>query len=127
VSKKKKWYQNRAFLRQQREWYERLAEEGFEDIEYVSPQTGETSNLFREKKLQFSIIRYTAEYYRAAAQVALLRLMQEDEWDHVTVFALHADGVAGRETSEIIGRARATVREMLAPFIQEVKIYARDE
>lgn len=43
----KKFYETDEFLKLQKDWYDKLEEDGFEDCEYTNPKTGEVGNLMK--------------------------------------------------------------------------------
>lgn len=117
---------DKDFLSLQREWYKKLEDEGFEDLEWTSEKTGGMGPYLQRKKLKFSILPGIADYFYAATELALKKLMEdEDSYRDIQIYALHADGCPGREAARVMGLSRDTIQRVLRKFVTEVKRHAQ--
>ncbi len=64
-----KWHEQEDFLKLRKEWYDKLEEKGFEDIEHIDWNDGSSGNLMDGFSHMDAVRLYTpeaVEYYRAA-------------------------------------------------------------
>jgi hypothetical protein len=130
MAKRSRWYTTKEFQAQREEWYAKLAEEGFQDLEMHNPRTGEPSrNLL--KGLSASVLgRRTdrrgddgaEEYYRLARQhVHRLRGPARGVW------ALYSEGWEPRRIYEMLkGRMPITFRQIEAIVRDEEAAMMKD-
>lgn len=73
----KKYYETEEFRKLQNEWYDKLKEDGFQDIEYTDRKTGEVGNVLLGFSAMDAVRGYTQEkrdfFYRASQYLTNVR------------------------------------------------------
>jgi DNA-binding CsgD family transcriptional regulator len=115
----KPWYQKKEFLRLRKEWYARLAADGFNDIEITDWASGDSQNftlglgnptqLLRQKGWAAS----QEYYYQATHYIHVLSSDPSVSERDRRVWALHADGVSMRRIAKEIGISTAYVGKIV--------------
>ncbi|NIV38899.1 MAG: hypothetical protein GWN58_58625 [Anaerolineae bacterium] len=110
-------------MRLQKEWYARLKEEGFRDIEWTddtgksdSPYLKGANTVAMYRKLQYGL----EEYYRVAGWY----LHDTEFWktsDEYTVWHLHVHGVDGPRTAVLMDRPKSYVYSILRKHQRQLR------
>ncbi len=114
-TRSKAWHEKKDFLKLKKDWYKKLEEDGFEDIELHNWKTGETFERTNGVSQADVVKTYSAEaeeYYRLAAQF-VWELEEEGEESEVAIaiWRLHADGVGYRRIAKMLKVARNKVEK----------------
>jgi len=133
MSKPKHYWETSEFKQLREEWYAKLAEQGFEDIERVAPD-GDISTQFLDGPLSSTKQLTTPELldehrfpggpnkfhvtprmerFLRAERVAIRAFQHRDNWELCVAFAAFADGYSEREIASMMGRSRGKVRSLL--------------
>ena len=126
-----KFYNSPEFKKAQKEWYKRLSDDGFVDIERIAPGGGvserylggaisslkplTTPELNDQDRFPPDSLSTSAKMdrYQAAAELALLSFRARRDWEECVASACYADGYSEREISSMMVRSRRKVRELL--------------
>jgi hypothetical protein len=145
ISKKKRFYETDEFKQQRDEWYAKLADEGFEDIEMTDPKTGELSTRFLRGNIssvvsihnnpeldskssptaggfeKFRITPKMRDAIRASRIVEKLLDDPELSWDQKMACAMFAEGFDQQEIANDMGTSRRRVRRLVLPLRDAMK------
>lgn len=119
---KKTVFQSEEFLKLRREWYDKLKESGFKDIEHIDWTDGESGNLLNGMSLMDMLRSYKPEqqrYFELAIQNRQRIYVRHykgylEQW-HVTAWTMHSNGKSFQYIEDNTGIPRRTV----AAFIQK--------
>ena len=117
---------HRDLKKLQKIWYDKLAEEGFNDIEDTSterrPLKNWDVNFFRNQGYEAIITKHTTtlDYFKHAE--ALLEKYQFKNDGHRLVWELHCKGFKEREIAELVGiYKKSMVHHIIAPISRLIK------
>lgn len=143
---KKNAYESRDFLKLRREWYKKLKDEGFDDIEYTNWQDGSSGNLLGGQgvkswadmsgvRLGDDVIRLSDKdkpkdrvegtIQRVQAQQRYYELAGQFVWDleergipeeHLEIWRQHADGVSNWEIHRRMGLDRHRIGNIIHKY-----------
>lgn len=116
-------FKTREFLALRRKYYEKLKEEGFEDIEITDWSTGDSGNLLRGFGHMDAIRRYTPDkerYYQLARQMIHTLKARRAPKEERKVWELHAEGVSFRAIERRLGISRNRVSKIVKRIEREM-------
>ena len=119
----KKYYQTEEFLKQRKEYYDKLKKEGFRDIEITDWSTGDSGNLLMGFGHMDAVRRYTPEdqrYYELARQKAQNLRSRKYTKDDRIVWRLHAQGTSFRAIERETGIPRSRVSRIVKRIAKEI-------
>lgn len=139
TKKKQDFHRSKAFRKLQSEWYDRLSEDGFEDIEMLDPRTGELSSQYLRGNISSTVtternpeledrakfpgglnrfhVTPKMETYQLATDIALGFLKNGTlDWEATLACAMYADGYRISDIARDIGTTRRRVRKLLDPL-----------
>lgn len=123
------WYEQRDFLKLRKEWYAKLENEGFEDIEHTNWDTGKAGDKFKgggfrsagdvQRRFGWDKVRY----YELASQ-RVWDMREEGCWtkEQIEIFELHSQGMTNKD----IWKAMGVSKSRIAKVIKEQKERFRD-
>lgn len=106
-----KFFETKGFKTLQAEWYRKLRDSGFDDIEYAEGTSilkGVNSALMASRAHPELI----QEYYRRATH--FVKLVKKPR--HKTVWRLHADGQKNKEIARVTGYHPVYVSEIICKY-----------
>jgi hypothetical protein len=108
----------------QREWYRRLKDAGFEDIEYQSSNMLKGQSIQDSRRINPHEIAAVEEYYRLASQ-----FLHDHEWNDNTeklIWALYAEGIPYRAIAKelhiTLWRTQTTIRKISSTMFKIYRI-----
>lgn len=132
----RQYYEEPEFLDLRDQWYRKLADEGFDDIEVLDEITRQPAGLLRgpstgdlnRSESRRAYIQGSQEYYRLARQYVWT--LPRGPERHAA--QLHADGLSDREVTEVIqktypGTEQKDVRRWITHARKAVRREARGE
>jgi hypothetical protein len=118
-----KYYMSAEFLRLRKEYYEKLKEDGFKDIEITDWSTGESGNLLRGFGHMDAVRRWTPDkerYYQLARQMAQRLSHRRYDKDERRVWRLHSEGTSFRAIERETGISRGRVSRVVKQIEKEM-------
>mgnify|MGYP001166800900 CR=1 FL=1 len=118
-----KYYESREFLKLRREFYEKLKDDGFKDIEITDWSTGESGNLLRGFGHMDAVRRWTPDkerYYQLARQKAHKLRSRKYSKEDRKVWRLHAEGESFRGIERRTGVPRGRVSRIVKRIAEEM-------
>lgn len=118
-----KYYESREFLKLRREYYEKLKDDGFTDIEITDWSTGESGNLLRGFGHMDAVRRWTPDkerYYQLARQKAHKLRSRKYSKEDRKVWRLHAEGESFRGIERRTGVPRGRVSRIVKRIAEEM-------
>lgn len=117
-----KWHEKPEVQALRREWYARLAEDGFKDIEQVVDDKGEVGCLLlgvSQGDLRRRLFKpETEEYYRLARQH--VHTLRYGDGHRRLIWALHAEGYgAKRGIAELAKKGKTVTRSRYEKVVRE--------
>ncbi len=130
---KRPWHQERAFLNLRKEWYAKLKEDGFEDVELIDWRTGEAFERTMGVS-QADIVNTWSleqqEYYRIAAQYVLTlkrrRGKNRENAEAIEVWRLHSEGKSYRKIAKELKVPISRI-EKIVPRIKTKMLQERED
>lgn len=136
---KKRFNETDEFLKLQAEWYNKLAGDGFEDIEMRDPTTGGVSNRFLRGNISstvtiennpeledsqkfpdgldhFHITPKMQKYMQASQELKAILENPDLDWEQKLACAMFAEGYNQQEIADDIGTTRRRVRRLVLPL-----------
>ena len=111
---------DKELIKAQKEWYKKLAEAGFDDIEIfdkrtlepITEFTGVKNNSFRQSKAKINSFESTEEYYIKARQ----HYHNHDFPDDLEkeIWRLHSEGISQRKIATKVGIRRDKIQKLLS-------------
>ena len=126
----KKFYQTPEFLRLRREFYKKLKDKGFKDIENIDWATGDSGNLLNGFGHMDAVRRWSPEsqrYYELARQKANNMRSRKYSKDDRRIWRLHAEGQSFRAIERTTGIPRARVSRTVKRIAKEILPNVRNE
>ena len=126
----KKFYQTPEFLRLRREFYKKLKDKGFRDIENIDWSTGDSGNLLNGFGHMDAVRRWSPEsqrYYELARQKASNMRSRKYSKDDRRIWRLHAEGQSFRAIERTTGIPRARVSRTVKRIAKEILPNVRNE
>lgn len=117
----RKWNETRSFLKLQKEWYKKLKDDGFEDIEWTCHKTGKVSGYFTSNTNSHSVIPYIYDYYSTAQHLSRSKVLDSSVsfWE-ACVYTMHAQGEPERAIARRLNTYRDKVRAIIVPFRTDI-------
>ncbi len=125
-----KYYDTPEFLELRKEFYTRLKESGFRDIENTDWSTGDSGNLLNGFGHMDAVRRWSPEsqrYYELARQKAHNMRSHRYTKDERVVWRLHAQGVSFRAIERKTGIPRARVSRTVKRIAKEILPSAKNK
>lgn len=126
----KKYYQSEDFLKLRREYYKKLKDKGFRDIENIDWSTGDSGNLLNGFGHMDAVRRWSPEsqrYYELARQKANDMRSRKYSKDDRKIWRLHAEGHSFRAIERTTGIPRARVSRTVKRIAKEILPNVRNE
>lgn len=113
------WYKDPELQRQQREWYAKLAADGFNDIEQIDWATGDPKPLLRgmsQGDLARGLYKYSSEEYYSAARAHVHRI-KDRRTAHV--WELHSEGYSVARIHAVLGERYGLTKGRIDRIVKE--------
>lgn len=131
---KKTPFDTPEFLALRKEWYKKLKDSGFKDIEHTDWETGESGNLMNGFSLMDAYRQYTPEqdrYFQLAVQYRRNVYQRKymgylEDW-HVKAWTLHSNGKSYRQIQEELGVHRRHVSKYIQEEAKRMLKWARKD
>jgi hypothetical protein len=136
---KKRFYETDTFKAEQAEWYDKLADDGFEDIELMDPTTGSVSSRFLRGNISSTVtiennpeledgqkfpegldhFHITPKMHRYTKATEAMNGILNDPsltWEQKMACAMYAEGFDQQEIADDLGTTRRRVRRLVLPL-----------
>ena len=118
-----KYYESKEFLKLRKQYYTKLQEAGFKDIEITDWKTGESGNLLRGFGHMDAVRRWTPDrerYYQLARQKGHRLRSRKYSKEDRQVWRMHATGESFRGIERRTGVPRGRVSRIVKRIEQEM-------
>lgn len=120
---------SKELIKLQKEWYKKLEEDGFVDIERFNPRTMEPDDILKRSTQAFidrvqDKIPATSQYYRCASYLLHSGKVLES---HLKVWELYCEGNSYREISAQINISFRQVRKIINLYLPELQYLINED
>lgn len=152
MTSKKRYYQTDDFKELQKDWYAKLEDDGFEDIEMIDPHSGKVSPRFLKGNISstvtiennpelddgqkfpeglghFHVTPKMQKHIQASEVMDAILNDPSLDWEQKMACAMYAEGYNQQEIADDIGTTRRRVRRLVLPLkdILEGKVEEEDD